>query len=289
MSSRRPCTPPTAGPWAIQGIFWDESERQRAENRLQQQNVRLQEMARSEREAHEALRIAQGRMVQSEKLISLGQMITGVAHEINNPLSYVTNNVAVLERDLGDVQELLALYRQAEQAVIAARPDLGEQLHTLREESDLDYILENLPGLLTRTRDGLKRIHQIVTDLRIFARIDERERQRGRSRTGHRVDHQHHSRLRQEKERADRPGPDAPVSGPVFRREDQPGGDEPALQRDRCLFGRWPGDHPHMAGRAWRLHRGGRYGQRHRSGDPRRGSSTRSSPPSRPVRGLAWD
>ena len=106
----------------IQGIFWDVTERQRAEERLQEQNLRLQEMARSEREAHDTLKVAQCRMAQSEKLISLGQMITGVAHEINNPLSYVTNNVAVLERDLGDLGTLMDLYRQLEDAAAAQHP-----------------------------------------------------------------------------------------------------------------------------------------------------------------------
>ena len=94
-------------PIGIQGIFWDVTERLQAEEKLKEQNVTLQELARSEHEAHEALKSAQSRMVQTEKLASLGQLVAGVAHEINNPLAFVSNNVAVLERDLRDMIALV--------------------------------------------------------------------------------------------------------------------------------------------------------------------------------------
>ena len=75
----------------VQGIFWDVTERKRAEEQLVTQNLKLQEMARSEHEAHLQLKQTQSRMVQSEKLASLGQMVAGVAHEINNPVAFVSN------------------------------------------------------------------------------------------------------------------------------------------------------------------------------------------------------
>ena len=103
-------------PIGIQGIFWDVTERMRAEEQLKEQNVTLQELARSEHQAHEALKSAQSRMVETEKLASLGQLVAGVAHEINNPLAFVSNNVAVLERDLRDIIALVGLYRQAREA-----------------------------------------------------------------------------------------------------------------------------------------------------------------------------
>ena len=81
----------------------------RAEEKLKEQNVILQELARSERQAHQALKSAQSRMVETEKLASLGQLVAGVAHEINNPLAFVSNNVAVLERDLRDIVTLVGL------------------------------------------------------------------------------------------------------------------------------------------------------------------------------------
>jgi two-component system, NtrC family, sensor kinase len=157
----------------IQGIFWDVTGRKQAEELLQTQNLLLQEMAESERQAHEDLKRFQSHLVQSEKLAGLGQMVAGVAHEINNPLSFVGNNVAVLQRDLAEMITLLGLYRKGEDDLENLRPDLVAEVREIRDRVDLDYSLENLPRLLDRTRDGLGRIQQIVKDLRVFARLDE--------------------------------------------------------------------------------------------------------------------
>jgi signal transduction histidine kinase len=112
-------------------------------------------------------------LVQTEKLASLGQLVAGVAHEINNPLSCVSNNVAVLERDLQDLLALISLYRQGEELLGKARPDLREKISDLDDRIDLSYSLENLPRLIERTREGLRRIERIVKELRLFARVDE--------------------------------------------------------------------------------------------------------------------
>src|SRR4029077_1974438 len=122
---KAPLHGPEGKPIGIQGIFWDVSERMRAEEKLKEQNVVLQELAHSEHQAHEALKSAQSRMVQTEKLASLGQLVAGVAHEINNPLAFVSNNVAVLERDLKDLIALVGLFR------VLKRPDDGEARMTL--------------------------------------------------------------------------------------------------------------------------------------------------------------
>jgi two-component system, NtrC family, sensor kinase len=114
-------------------------------------------------------------MVQTEKLASLGQLVAGVAHEINNPLAFVSNNVAVLERDLRDMIAIVGLYRQFPRPDAPEHAALNARIDQVSEELDLDYTLENLPRLIERTREGLRRIERIVKDLRLFARVDEGE------------------------------------------------------------------------------------------------------------------
>lgn len=157
----------------VQGIFWDVTKRVRAEEQLREKNAELEALAQSERQAHEALKQAQSLLVQNEKLASLGHLVAGVAHEINNPLSFVGNNVAVIDRDLGDVLSLIAMYRRADDLIREHAPDLLAEIEAFSDENDLEYGVEHLPRLIDRTREGLRRIERIVKELRLFARVDE--------------------------------------------------------------------------------------------------------------------
>ncbi|MGC8643052.1 MAG: PAS domain S-box protein [Isosphaeraceae bacterium] len=112
-------------------------------------------------------------IVQAEKLASLGLLSAGIAHEINNPLAYVANNLALLERDLGGLAELLKAYDDAQPALATARPELAQRIDQISEEIDLPYLRANLGRLLTSTRQGVKRISGIVGSLREFARLDQ--------------------------------------------------------------------------------------------------------------------
>ncbi len=125
--------------------------------------------------AHEDLKRAEAQLVQSERLSSLGQVVAGVAHEINNPLAFVANNVAVLQRDVGQLHDLIRLYQEAEGTLEQHQHDLLARIRELGEQMDLAYVLEHVPSLMTRSREGLRRIQQIVRDLRDFARLDEAE------------------------------------------------------------------------------------------------------------------
>ncbi|WP_165250954.1 ATP-binding protein [Paludisphaera soli] len=112
------------------------------------------------------------RVVQSEKLASLGMLSASVAHEINNPLAYVSSNLVVLDRDVRTLLDVLACYEPCLDAVAAARPDLAEEARRLDEECDLGYIKANLGKILDSTRQGAKRVADIVHNLRGFARAD---------------------------------------------------------------------------------------------------------------------
>jgi PAS domain S-box-containing protein len=115
----------------------------------------------------------QAMIVQAEKLASLGLLSAGVAHEINNPLAYVANNLAVLERDWRGLAEVLDAYERARPALAAASPEVAGRIDRIAEEIDLPYIRANLGQVLGSTRRGVGRISGIVEGLRGFARLDQ--------------------------------------------------------------------------------------------------------------------
>src|SRR5512135_2696753 len=115
----------------------------------------------------------QARVVQAEKLASLGLLSAGVAHEINNPLAYVANNLAVLERDYCGLSEVLAAYEAAQATLESARPDIAAQVAQLAAEIDLPYVKEHIEQIVGSTRQGVKRVADIVQNLRGFTRLDQ--------------------------------------------------------------------------------------------------------------------
>lgn len=116
--------------------------------------------------AHEELKLAQQQLVHSEKMASLGRLVAGVAHELNNPISFVVGNVYALRRYGERIQAYVA-------AVHGGAP--AEEREALRESLHIDRVLEDLGPLIAGTVEGAERTRDIVQDLRRFSAVDKDE------------------------------------------------------------------------------------------------------------------
>ena len=114
------------------------------------------------------LQRTQSQLVQTEKMSSLGQLVAGVAHEINNPVSFIDGNILHAAEYAEDLLTLMAHYR-------ATYPHPPDSLQRVIEEIDLDFLAEDFPKLLASMRVGAERIKSIVASLRTFSRMDEAE------------------------------------------------------------------------------------------------------------------
>ncbi|CAH2572270.1 multi-sensor signal transduction histidine kinase [Planktothrix agardhii CCAP 1459/11A] len=112
------------------------------------------------------LRQTQAHLIQTEKMSSLGQLVAGVAHEINNPINFIYGNVDYAAQYLDDLLNLVALYRER-------YPDPVSDIQEMIETVDIDFLQQDFPKLLISMKVGASRIQQIVLSLRNFSRLDE--------------------------------------------------------------------------------------------------------------------
>ncbi|MCC5639695.1 PAS domain S-box protein [Nostoc sp. CHAB 5844] len=143
------------------GVSTDITERKQTEIQLQEQAENLENTLLE-------LQRTQSQLIQSEKMSSLGNMVAGVAHEINNPVNFIHGNLIPASEYTEDLLHLVELYQQY-------FPDPPEEIQTEIAAIDLEFLKEDLIKLLESMRVGTQRIREIVLSLRNFSRLDEAE------------------------------------------------------------------------------------------------------------------
>ena len=147
-------------------IVTDITKRQQLIVALQRSEAELKQKADELQQTLNELASTQTQLIQTEKLSALGQLVAGVAHEINNPINFISGNISYANNYARDIIELLELYQQK-------FPNSGEEIAAKIEEIELDFIIEDLQKLLGSMRVGTDRIRDIVLSLRTFSRVEQ--------------------------------------------------------------------------------------------------------------------
>ncbi|WP_425637535.1 7TM diverse intracellular signaling domain-containing protein [Algoriphagus yeomjeoni] len=147
------------------------------EQLVREQNSMLEEKVKIRTdELEQALRNlqnTQSQLVNQEKMASLGQLTAGIAHEINNPINFVSSNIMPLKRDIKDIMEVIEFYRTT--GAKEFTPETQKEAKQLEEDLELEYVLDEVDQLLKGMDDGAKRTVEIVKGLRLFSRVDEQD------------------------------------------------------------------------------------------------------------------
>lgn len=147
--------------WVGEYTYELEQSRDSLEQRVQSRTQELTQALRS-------LKATQSQLIQTEKMSSLGQMVAGIAHEINNPVSFIYGNIEYAKEYTEELLNLLELYQQE-------YPEQTEAIQDKIAASEVEYMVEDLPQLLNSMKTGADRIKKIVLSLRNFSRLDESE------------------------------------------------------------------------------------------------------------------
>jgi two-component system NtrC family sensor kinase len=143
---------------------------------IREQNIvlelKVEERTHELNESLEGLKQAQSQLVESEKMASLGQLTAGIAHEINNPINFVTSNINPLKRDFDIILDAIAMVESLSQSE-ASVAEKKKQIEDYKEEIDFDYLVIEVRHLIKGIYEGASRTAEIVKGLKIFSRLDE--------------------------------------------------------------------------------------------------------------------
>ncbi len=149
-------------------IQWVETYTYELENARQTLEERVDERTQALKQTLQELKTTQTQLIHTEKMSGLGQMMAGIAHEINNPIGFISTNLTYLNEYIGNLLEVIEAY----QTEYSNPP---EHLQEIIEESDLEFIQEDFTKILNSMQTGSHRIRDIVLSLRTFSHLDEAE------------------------------------------------------------------------------------------------------------------
>lgn len=149
-------------------VFRDVTQRKQAEQDLQQSHEAAQKQTIILEDTLRQLKQTQAQLIHGEKMASLGQTVAGIAHEINNPVSFIHGNLTHTANAFNDLLSLIELFQ-------TTYPDRPDTIKQAVEDVDLKFLATDIPKMLTSMKTGTCRIREIVKSLRVFARLDEAE------------------------------------------------------------------------------------------------------------------
>lgn len=142
------------------------------EQKVTERTAELQEANEELHVTLEDLKQTQTQLVAAEKMASLGQLTAGIAHEINNPINFVTSNVSPLQRDVKMLFDTIDTFEELSLSD-KSKQEIGQEIEQYKEDLDYDYLKIEIDHLLKGINDGASRTAEIVKGLRIFSRVDE--------------------------------------------------------------------------------------------------------------------
>lgn len=141
------------------------------EQKVKERTEELEEINHTLNDTLTDLKSTQSQLVDAEKMAALGQLTAGIAHEINNPINFVTSNIKPLQLDIDDLREIINKYERLD--LEGDIPQQLKQINDFKRQIDLDFVNKEISSLLSGISEGAKRTAEIIRSLRNFSRVDE--------------------------------------------------------------------------------------------------------------------